>query len=144
MEIVKVAVSISALAIALLSFVVARLADHLSKKAEDIRTLLGDKESVAFGALKLLRDGIPSKPRDQELVMMAIMQACVFERSDRARALLYRVIELNRAAHHAGFAKALDMVEHTFASMKAYEFESEELDLERGNKRIKTVRKVLK
>jgi len=144
MESIKLAVSILALAIAILSFAVAQLANVRSRKAEDIRALLGEKESVAFGALKLLRDGLPSRPRSRSLVVMAIMQACVFERSDRARALLYRVIERNRAAHQTEFENALNMVEHTFESMKMYDFEMAELDLDRGNRRIKTVRKVLK
>jgi hypothetical protein len=143
MESVKLAVSILALVVAISSFVIARLADSRSRKAEDIRTLLGDKESVAFGALKLLRDGLPARPRDRSLVVMAIMQACVFERSDRARALLYRVIDRNRAAHHVEFEKALDVVEQTFESMKVFDFDLAELDLERGHRRIKTVRKVL-
>ena len=91
MEAVKLAVSLLALIVAISSFAIAQLVDSRSKKAEDIRTLLGDKESVAFGALKLLRDGPPARSRDRSLVTMAIMQACVFEGSDRARALLYRV-----------------------------------------------------
>jgi hypothetical protein len=92
METLKILATVAAVLISVASFIIARLAGSRSKKAEEVRNLLGDKESVAFGALKLLRDGFPENPRDRKLVIAALMQACVFEGSDRARALLYRAI----------------------------------------------------
>ena len=71
------------------------------------------------------------------------MQACVFEGSDRARALLYRVIELNRVKYHSEFKDALQAIENTFKSMSGYQFQNEELDLSRGHRRISAVAKVV-
>jgi len=143
METLKILATVAAVSISVASFIIARLADSRSKKAEEVRNLLGDKESVAFGALKLLRDGFPKNSRDRKLVIAALMQACVFEGSNRARALLYRAIEQNLSKYHPEFASALRVVEATFISMDHYGFTQDELDLSRGKRRIRAVRKVL-
>lgn len=71
------------------------------------------------------------------------MRACVFEGSDRARALLYRVIELNRLKFRDELRSALQVIGDTFASMDRYQCSKEELDLERGYRRISAVEKVV-
>jgi hypothetical protein len=71
------------------------------------------------------------------------MQTCVFEGSDRARALLYRVIEINLVKARSEFVDALRTAEDTFRSMKRSNFGKEELDLARGERRVGAVRKVL-
>src|ERR671919_257578 len=109
METVKLVVSVVSVLLAIAAFVIARRADTRAKKAEAIKELLGEKESVAFAALKLLRDGLPSRVADRQLVLPALMQACVFEGSDRARALLYRVIELNRVKFRDELRSALQV-----------------------------------
>jgi hypothetical protein len=143
METAKIIVSVVTVLIAISSFVIARRADIRSKKAEAIKNLLGEKETVAFAALKLLRDGLPRSSRDRNLVISALMQACVFERSDRARALLYRVIEINRAKYGDEFREALLSIWKTFDSMEFYRFRKEELDLDTGRNRIAAVEKVV-
>lgn len=139
----KLAAAVLAVIISVASFAVARMADRRSRKAEVIRNLLGEMETVAFGALKLLRDGLPKRAQDRRLVIAALMQACVFSGSDRARALLFRVIETNLALAEKEFRDALRVVEETFDSMAKYNFGKEELDLERGKRRLAAVRKVL-
>ena len=143
MEEVKLVVAVLAVVIATASFIIARQADARSKKAEAIKSLLGEKESVAFAALKLLRERLPAKEKDRRLLLAALMQACVFEGSDRARALLYRVIELNRGQYREELRTALHAINDTFASMDEYKFTKEELDLERGRRRIAAVEKVV-
>ncbi|MFF4732006.1 hypothetical protein ACFY3M_43440 [Streptomyces mirabilis] len=98
---------------------------------------------MAFGAVKLLRDGLPSKRSDRDLVIAAVMQACVLEGSDRARALLYRDIELNREKHEPEFLDAFHRVEESFKAMDVYGFSLEELDLGNGLIRLGAVGKVL-
>jgi hypothetical protein len=143
MEELKLLVSVASALIALASFVVARRADARAKKTESIKNLLGEKETVAFAALKLLRDGLPDNEADRRLVISALMQACVFEGSDRARALLYRVIELNRIKYRGEFQDAIQKIEDTFNSMKTYQFQPDELDLSRGARRISSVERVV-
>lgn len=143
MESWKLVISIASALVAIASFVIARHADARSKKAESIKSLLGEKESVAFAALKLLRDGLPEKEADRKLVLSALMQACIFEGSDRARALLYRVIELNRVKYRSEFRDALQSIKDTFDSMNGYQFQKDELDLSRGARRISAVDKVV-
>ena len=143
MEGAKLVVAVLTVAIAIASFIIARRADLRAKEAEDIKSLLGERESVAFAALKLLREGLPAKERDRRLVVAALMQACVFVGSDRARALLYRVIELNRVQFREELRTALRTINETFASMDKYQFEPEVLNLERGRRRIAAVEKVV-
>jgi hypothetical protein len=143
MEEMKLGVAVLAVLIATASFIIARQADVRSKKAESIKSLLGEKESVAFAALKLLRERLPAKEKDRRLLLAALMQACVFEGSDRARALLYRVIELNRGQFREELRTALHAINDTFASMDKYKFTKEQLDLARGRRRIAAVEKVV-
>ena len=143
MEEAKLVAAVLTIAIAIASFIVARRADVRAKKSENVKSLLGEKESVAFAALKLLREGLPAKEGDRRLVLAALMQACVFEGSDRARALLYRVIELHRVEFREELRTALRAINETFASMDRYQFQKEELDLERGRRRIAAVEKVV-
>ena len=143
-EELKLLVAALTAVLAIASFVIARRADRRAKKAEDIASLLGEKENVAFAALKILRDGLPRKEADRSLLISALMQACVFEGSDRARALLYRIIEKHRAEFGREFEFALETIERTFHSMDQYAFSRDELDLSRGQRRICAVRKVVR
>lgn len=143
-EELKLLVAALTAVLAIASFVIARRADRRAKKAENITSLLGEKENVAFAALKILRDGLPRKEADRGLLISALMQACVFEGSDRARALLFRIIEDQRAEFGREFDSALNTIEETFKSMNRYNFSLEELDLSRGQRRICAVAKVVR
>jgi hypothetical protein len=143
METVKLAVAIAAVLISIASFIIAQRSAAKAKRAEAIAHLLGEKETVAFAALKLLRDGLPPEAKERALVTAALLQACVFEGSDRARALLYRVIELNRVNHREEFRVAMKAIRETFASMDRYGFQKDELDLDRGKRRLTCVDRVV-
>jgi hypothetical protein len=143
MEELKLVVAAVSVVLALASFAIARRADVRSKKAEAIEELLGEKEAVAFAALKLMQTGFPKSHQERALVLAALMQSCLFCSSDRARSLLYRVLELNRVTHRDEMKKALQTVKDTFDSMNRYHFTSDELNLERGNLRISAVDKVV-
>src|SRR5262245_52342856 len=73
-------------------------AELRAAKAEDVTALLGEKETVAFAALKLQKSGLPTDPDERVLMLGAITTACVFTSSDRARALLYDVLHRHRDA----------------------------------------------
>jgi hypothetical protein len=78
MEELKTAIALTALLVSAASFIVAQRAAARAKKAEAIKELLGEKETVAFAALRLLRDGLPGNDAERALVLAAVMQACVF------------------------------------------------------------------
>lgn len=143
METAKLVIAIIALLISIASFFISRQADSRSRKAEAIKNLLGEKETVAFAALKLLREGLPKNREERLLLIDAMLQACVFERSDRARALLYKVIQINRQKYLKEFRDSLDLIQKIFNSMGEYGFDKAELNLERGQRRINTVKKVI-
>lgn len=143
MEEINIAVAVAAFCLSLASFVVAHLASKRAKKAELITHLLGNKETVAFAALKVLRDGLPKNDKDRALILASLVQACVFSGSDRARALLYRVVEVNRGAHTPEFRAAASTVSETFDSMDRYQFEAEDLDLARGRRRLTGLLRVI-
>lgn len=143
MEELKLVVSVVAVLISIFSFVIARRSDVRTKKAEAIKNLLGEKETVAYAALKLLRIGLPKNSEERRLLLDALLQACLFEGSDRARALLYRVIELNRKDYHDEIETSLQAIRDTFANMDNYNFDKSELNLERGQRRISAIQKVI-
>jgi hypothetical protein len=73
-----------------------------------------------------------------------VMQACILERSDRARALLYHVLYENRKKHGQEFLAAFDSFKKKFDSMKAFQFTEKELNLKRITPRLSALEKVLK
>jgi hypothetical protein len=144
MEEAKLAVSVAAVLLSLASFGIAQRSAAKARKKETLTHLLGDKETVSYAALKLLRDGLPNGKKDRALVVSALFQACLLESSDRARALLYSVIEKNRAEYGGEMLKALAEIASTYDSMENYKFSKEELDLKNGRLRLAAVTKVLK
>lgn len=143
MELVKIATAIIAAVISVISFFIARMSNRRSKKAEDIKTLLGDKENVAFGALKLLRDRLPKSKKDRELVISALLQACLLEGSDRARALIYRVIDNNKDKYQKELQAGFNSLSENYNSMEKYKFTTEELDLSRARRRLAAIQKII-
>jgi hypothetical protein len=156
-------VSILALIVSLASFSFAWIASVKAARAEEVKNLLGEKETVGFGALKLLRDGLPGERKSfgrrllsrsgrlrddaeqRQLVISALMSACLFERSDRARALLYRVIEKYRStSFKEEFDREFDKLEETIESMNAYRFEKAEFNPSSSTVRLAALRKVLR
>jgi hypothetical protein len=158
-------VSILAFIVSLASFSFAWVASVKAAKAEDVKSLLGEKETVAFGALKLLRDGLPGERetapfgrlkllrrrrklrdevRQRELVVGALVAASLFERSDRARALLFRVIEKYRSTDFSkDFNTQFAEFDRTIKSMDKYKFEHKEFNPGSAKVRLEAVRKVL-
>jgi hypothetical protein len=152
-------VSILAVVISLASFSFAWAASARAARAEEIKNLLGEKETVGFGAVKLLRDGLPGErepdaltfdalrrrdAKQRELVIGAVMSACMFERSDRARALLYSVIAKYRDTPFTHeFRREFDKLKKTIDSMKKYEFKEEQFKPGSAETRLGAVEKVL-
>jgi hypothetical protein len=142
-ETVKTSLAAAAVVLSIISLVSARVQAAEAKRTQAVSNLLGEKETVAFAALKLLRDGLPVNAKERALVIPAVLQACIFEGADRARALLYRVIELNRANHLEELRAAMRLIKETFASMDRYDFQKDELDLARGKRRLRCVERVI-
>ena len=140
---IELATSIMAILISSASFWVAYQADDRSKKAERIKDLLGEKETVSFASLRLIREGFPKDVKERQLVIDAVLQASVLEGSDRARALLYRVIEDNRSGHRRELLDSLKRIRQTFENARKYNFTSEELDLGKGFMRLDAVQRVI-
>ena len=160
-------VAMIALAVSSASFLFAWFAARRAEQAEDIKNLLGDKETVAFGALKLLRDGLPGEKTSADagqrrsnaigpgsgareaskrraLLIGALMSACLFESSDRARALLFSVIERYRETpFRRDFDREYAQLKETVESMKRYQFNAKQFDPGSADLRLDAVRKVL-
>ena len=143
MEEAKLIVSLAAIVLSLASFAIAQHSAARAKKKETITHLLGDKETVSYAALKLLRDGFPRQKEDRALVISALFQACILESSDRARSLLYSFVEQSRAEHYTEMQAALAAIASTYDSMEKYKFTEKELDLKNGRLRLSTLTKVL-
>jgi hypothetical protein len=171
----ELVVAILALLVALASFGFAWAGSREAARAEDLKNLLGEKETVGFGALKLLRGGLPGEPaarvgpmrrwravalgltpapvrrmwdrrksRQRDLVIAAFTAACLFERSDRALSLLFRVIEKYReSAYEAEFDAHFAYLDETVESMSSYGFTEEEFDPSSAESHLRAARKVL-
>jgi hypothetical protein len=142
-DLVRTAISAGAFVLAGASFWMAQTASSRSRKSEDVKALLGDRESVAFASLKLLREGVPNSRSDRETVIHAVVQACVFESSNRARALLYRVIAENCTRYPTSIDDAVRSVERTFSDVALYELGKDHIDVRHGLARLDAVKKVI-
>jgi hypothetical protein len=69
MEEIRLVVSIVAVLLATASFILARRSDERPRKAEAIKSLLREKETVPFAAPQLLRDGLPESAEEQRLLL---------------------------------------------------------------------------
>ncbi len=78
------------------TFAIAEWRNRRARRAERIKNLLGDRSTIAYAAIRILDEGLPRKTAERTPVIEAIIHACIFEGSDRARALLYQVIDHNR------------------------------------------------
>jgi hypothetical protein len=125
------------------TFAIAEWRNRRARRAERIRNLLGDRSTIAYAALRILDEGLPQKQEERRAIIEAIIHACIFEGSDRARALLYQVIDQNRQYRNE-FDGALQRVEASFRNMSAFGFEPEELDPALGLRRISAVSKAIK
>lgn len=134
-----------------LSWFQTRAARERARKAEDIASLLGEKETVAYAALKLQRDGLPDKDLEHRtLLLRAIMTACVFSSSDRARALLYDMLYRAPIGYREEIEAAWSVVAETFNRIETIMLDPEipkvpadEFDLVTGKQRLALVRAVL-
>ena len=77
MEETELVVSVAAVRLSLASFWIAQHSAAKARKKEALTHLLGDKETVSYAALKLLRDGLPRRKRERALVISALVQACI-------------------------------------------------------------------
>lgn len=136
-------VAIVALLLSLASFGFAAWTWDRKRKEDKIKNLLGDKESVAYAALRLLREGFPRGKNERATTIDAIIQACIFEGSDRARALLYRVIEQNLDKHGGEIRPVYTSFNRTFSEMERYNFHKDELDLEKPIRRLNALNKIV-
>jgi hypothetical protein len=165
----EVFVAILALLVSVASFAFAWRVSRRAARAEEVKTLLGEKESVGFGALKLLREGLPGEhevsgfwsrtvlrsrrhrerrrredSKQRELIVGALIAACVFESSDRARALLFRVIEKYRCTRfRSDFDRQYAEFKTSVDSTVKYGFTKGEFDPENPKVRLEAIRKVL-
>ena len=121
----------------------AQEAEALRLKAEDIKLLLGEKETVGFAAVKLLKEGLPKSEADRAQVISALFNGCLFEGSDRARAILFYLIHSNRDLYSNEFESAYDRFYKVITTMNDYGFDKDALDLVKAKLRIKALRTVL-
>jgi IS1 family transposase len=140
---VETMISLLAFVLALASFVISAYSDRQRRKAEELKELLGEKESVAFAALRLLRDGLPTSAVERERTLDGVIQACLFERSDRTRTILFEVLERNQPRYAAEIDRAYNTLARIFDGMAGHNFTKEQLDLTSGRRRLGAVAKIL-
>ena len=119
-EYIAVGLAVVALVVSIAQWAAARHADR-------IKLLLGEKETVGFQALQIVKRPNRRVPED---VIRALVLATLLESSDRARVQIYRALETLRKRHQrqiVAFRNELG------ASADAYR---EILDLARYDRRV--------
>jgi hypothetical protein len=111
---------------------------------EQISRLLGEKEEVAHVSLKYLQGTpLPNDKVKREELIYGLVTACLFENSDRARALCFMVIEINREKYKNEFETVLNSLKGTCNTLSEYKFSSSELDLKSTYNKIQALDKLL-
>lgn len=134
------------------------------RKVEAVKNLLGEKETVAYAARKILRDGLPGdlkeqrsmkdnviqrlmRPRrlkERRSLLDAILQACIFEKSDKARVFLYYVVQMYYDDEY--LIESFCKLEKAYQGIGDYHFNEKQLDLEHNkvHERLKAVKQIIK
>ena len=71
-----------------------------------------------------------------------ILMASVMEGSDRARAILYSVVEDNN--NDEAIKESYKMIDEIYKIKENYDFDKEQLDLDKVSKRIKAIDNIIK
>jgi hypothetical protein len=129
--------------VALVSLIVAAVSELRRRKAQQVAELLGDKQTVAFGAWELLEQGFPRWPRRRRKVIQAVLHACLMNGSDRARGLLLAAIDENKPRLHSEMVVELSAILVAYKRLDAFKLTDEELDLHRVVRRLSAVAAVL-
>jgi hypothetical protein len=115
-----------------------------ARNMELLRSLQGEKESVAYTALQFLRGGLPKNDSQyKNQVIESLVLGAVFQGSDRARAMIFSVlmdgVEKNKEAIEA----AINLVEAKFEQFDDFQLSQMELDLSKARVRLGALKKVL-
>lgn len=138
----EIGVGIAAVVIAVVSLWFSHRADRRTQRAARIQELLGDKQTVAFGASKLLWEGFP-EDADRPLVVRAVVNAYLFSSSDRARGMLLAALDEHRDEVGEQFGIELTRLTTTYDNVKRFGLSEDELDLHRADERLAALWKVL-
>ena len=146
-EIVKALAPAIAAVIAASVFIYTILKDRKTKKREEVSRFLGNKEPVAYAALKIIREGFKGSNEEIAEQIQMVMQGCLFEGSDRARALLYYIVIKNKddKGYKTTFTAMYNHILDVEREIDKYEFsggEEGELDRSNFNLRISALKKI--
>ncbi len=134
--------AIATVLIAVGSLALALVVDRRTARASRIAQLLGEKETVAFGASRLMIEGFPREGRHRHELVLAVLHACLFEGSDRARGMLLAAVESHRKGV-PDLVTELDRLRDTYRGMEHFDLDRKELDLTSARLRLLAIRKVL-
>jgi hypothetical protein len=130
--------------VALVSLILAGWSEVRRRRAQQIAELLGDKQTVAFGAWELVRQGLPRWPRARrKKVIQAVLHACLMNGSDRARGLLLAAINNYNDADKSEMATELSAILDAYKRLDDFKLSDDELDLHRVVWRLSAVGAVL-
>ncbi len=146
-------IAVTSLAFAILSFVISfwisqrtkEIAKEEATKAALVQSLQEEKESIGITGLRFLREGLPKDNGSyREEIIESLVLAAIFSGSDRARAVVYSVLRDNCQKYGPEIAKAITPWDDMFKQFEPFQLDKKELDLERGNRRLKVLKDILK
>ena len=117
--------------------------DKKAEKVQQRNNFLGGKEPVAYAAFKILREGFEGSDKEIKEQVYTVIQGCLFEGSNRARALLYHVVIKHRNGKYAPYFKeAYDHVVETSGELN--DISTDELNRKKFDLRVSALEKILK
>ena len=134
MDEIRTAATAIGVLIAVASFFIARHAERVAKKKASLSHLLGSKETVAFAAMKLSQKGLPSNIEERTTILQLVMQAIIYESSDRTRAILLSTLSSHWKEYKTDIKAAHQFVLEKFHSIEKYKYSSRELNFEHAFK----------
>ena len=143
-------VAVLALIISILSYLNTWQEKERSRKEAVVKSLQGEKETVAHMAYKISNKEWPASPADADArdeVMASLCFAWIFESSNRARALVLAALKEMNKDHHDKIETVLESIDLQFSDyarlVSAEESDKESGDrkaVARGRKRLEQLR----
>jgi hypothetical protein len=109
-----------------------------------IQALLGEKESIGFTTLILSTEGLSKDVLYRRQILTSLVQAAFFSGSDRARGMVYSVLQDNYPIYKPEIDKIINSLDRMFEQMKEFPLNEKELDRESFELKLGALKKVLK
>ena len=112
-------------------------------RREELSSLRGTKEDVSAIAFRFLREGLPSDVHHKKEAISALVQAAIFEGSDRARGIVYGAIRKCYSENKDAIEALVSEIQNNMDRIDKIGLACAEYDPKSGRIRMSALRKIL-